>query len=157
MIATRLLAVLVLTALGSGACSSPRYKEVQADWPQIEQGHGRIVFLGDNYGWYGIFEGWSWKPVITVDGLVADVDHGTDIYFMAELPAGRHQIGVDGQDLLAVLVSPGETEYVEMTRYAERNDGFSLRKGNYRMQLTHLDETRAKARLDHLEFVGIVK
>jgi len=148
--------MVILAALVSGACAST-YSEVQADWPAIPSGTGRVVFFGDNYGWYGVFEGVSWKPVIAIDGREFDVGHGTGVYFMAELPTGMRRIAVDGQEALAFFVEANTTKYVEMQRVAEVNDDFGLRKYNFKLELLRVDEAYAKARLDGLEFIGIVR
>lgn len=154
MFATR---VIVLAGLALGACASPPYSEVQAEWPAIDRGFGRIVFFGDNYGWYGVFEGVSWTPVFAIDRRELDVGHGTGVYFVADVPAGKRRIAVDGQELLTLIVEANATKYVEMQRYEEENDGFSLRTVNYKMRLLHLGEAHAKARLDGLEFIGIAE
>jgi hypothetical protein len=148
---------IVLAWLAVSACASPPYSEVQADLPKLASGTGRIVFFGDNWGWYGIFAGVSWTPVITIDGRALDVGHGTDVYFVADVPTGRRIIAVDGQALLVVLVEGNATKYVEMERYEEANDDFNLRSVDYKMRLLHWDEARAKARLDGLEFIGVAE
>ena len=148
---------LILLALTAGACSAPSYQEVQAELPAPALGTGRVVFLGDNYGWYGLLEGVSWKPVLAVDGDVLDVGHGNGIYFVADLPVGNRRVSVDGVDYLTVFVEPKATKYVEMLRLEEENEGFSLRKANFRMKLTRLDEAHAQARLASLEYIGVAE
>jgi len=148
---------LILTALALGSCASPTYDEVRAEWPAIRPGSGRLVFLGDNFGWYGLLEGVSWKPTLSIDGHVLDVDNGSGVYFAADAPVGKRVIAVDGMETLTVLVQEKMTKYVEMQRYSVPNDEFSTRNANYRLRLVQLSEAHAKPRLDALEWCGFAE
>lgn len=148
---------LFVAALVLSACSSPSPKEVQKEWPAIRPGSGRIVFLGDNYGWYGLLEGGSWEPEIALDGRILDVDHGERVYFAVDSAVGKRVLSVDGKEMLTVIVQEKTTKYVGMERYVQVNDEFSLREANYRMRLVQLSESMAQTRLRGLEFVGFAE
>ena len=148
---------LVLAALALAACASPTYDEVRSEWPAIRPGTGRIVFLGDNFGWYGLLEGVSWSPKLSIDGRVLDVDNDSGVYFAADAPVGKRVIAVDGMETLTVLVQENVTKYVEMQRYSVVNDEFSTRNANYRLRLVQLSEAHALPRLDRLEWRGFAE
>jgi len=152
VIASRLL---VLGALLLGACAAPTWGEAAGTMPAIPPGCGRIVFLGDNLGRYGMLEGANFEPVISVDGTALNVGHGIGVCFAADVLAGRRRIAVDGVDHLSLMVESNATRYVGLQIYAEENDGFGLRKFNYRMRLLNLTEAQAAPRLPQLEFLGL--
>lgn len=147
----------LIAALLLCACSSPSSKEVQKQWPAIHPGSGRIVFLGDNYGWYGVMEGGSWEPAIALDGRVLDIDKGEDVYFAVDAAVGKRILSVDGQDQLSIVVQEKSTKYVAMERYAAVNNEFSLRKANYKLRLVQLSESTAQIRLKGLKFLGFAQ
>ena len=149
--------VVAAAALLLCACSSPSFKDVQKDWPAIRPGSGRIVFLGDNYGWYGVLEGGSWEPEIALDGRVLDIDSGEGVYFAVDVAVGKRMLSVDGQEQLTIVVQEKGTKYVGMERSAEVNDDFGLRKANYKLRLVQLSESTAQIRLKGLEFLGFAQ
>jgi hypothetical protein len=148
---------LIAATLALCACSAPSSKEVQKEWPAIRPGSGRIVFLGDNYGWYGVLEGGSWEPAIALDGRVLDIDNGEGVYFAVDSAVGKRVLSVDGQEQLSIVVQEKSTKYVGMERYAQVNDDFGLRKANYKMRLVQLSESTAQMRLKGLEFLGFAQ
>jgi len=148
---------LVLAALALAACASPTYDEVRSEWPPIQPGSGRIVFLGDNFGWYGLLEGVSWSPKLSIDGRVLEVDNDEGVYFAADAPVGKRVIAIDGMETLTVLVQEHVTKYVEMQRYSVPNDEFSTRNVNYRLRLVQLSEAHATPRLARLEWRGFAE
>ena len=150
-------ALLLLAGLALAACATPSYSEVRSEWPPSRPGTGRLVFLGDNFGWYGLFEGVSWKPTLAVDGRVLDVDNGQNVYFAVDVPAGKCIVSVDGREQLSVLVQENVTKYVEMQRVSVVNDEFSLRNTNYKLQLVQLSEAHALPRLDQYEWLGFAE
>lgn len=148
---------LALAGLALAACAAPTYSEARADWPPLKPGTGRIVFLGDNFGWYGLLEGVSWKPTLSIDGRVLDAGHDEDVYFATDQPVGKRVIAVDGLESLSVIVQEGTTKYVEMQRYSVVNDGFGTRATNYKLRLVQLTEAHAQPLLDRFDCLGFVR
>jgi hypothetical protein len=98
---------LLLVFLLCGCAGGARYEEVEHKLPEVPRGMGRIYFLREaHYALAAI------QQKITVNGEVVgrSVPGG---FFFVDVPAGRHEVSCDKDQVIAIPVAVGESVYVE--------------------------------------------
>lgn len=138
------LAAFLPPLLAACAATGPKFTEVEASFPQLRAGQGRIFFYR-NPGGMGL----ALKPDIRLAGVVVgEVEPGG--FFFVDRPAGRYRASArtEVENSVDIDLREGESAYVRL----------SITMGLFagHPQLTLVNPVEAKGALPQLAYSGTV-